>query len=427
MPDCPPLLQEDNQMLEPISRYPFFQNRHLEAPLFAERDRFLTHLETLGAGHRELSMKASYLLHIVRILKLDSLHPVTRAQINCAAEKWAADDSPFRIAKHQQGSPVFFRKIATQWFHFLGQLPERPRPAFDGLLEEFCSDMMKFRGLSPRTVQGYRWRISFFLKWLNTERHGNLSALCLKDVDDFLDDLRERRCATATIASNCQAFRTFFAYAEGRQLCPSGLPAGIQSPRISNYTSGHIAPTWIEVQRLLNVVKGRSALDIRARAIILLFVVYGLRSSEVSDLRLSDFDWRQETFGIRRAKRGGIQQYPIQFEVGEAILRYLRHARPSTPSRHLFVGTIRPFAPITEGAMWQIIATRMKQAAVTSNHIGPHALRHACATQLLRKGVSMPDIADFLGHRSTKCIQRYARYDTRRLHKIAAFSLRGVL
>ena len=158
-------------MLEPISRYASFQERHLEAPLFAERDRFLTHLESLGASHRELSMKASYLLHIVRILKLESLHPITRDEINCAAEKWAADESSVRIAKRQQGSPIFFRKIATQWFHFLGQLPGHPRPAFDELLSEFCSDMMKFRGLSPRTVQGYRWRISFFLKWLCTERH----------------------------------------------------------------------------------------------------------------------------------------------------------------------------------------------------------------------------------------------------------------
>jgi site-specific recombinase XerD len=414
-------------MLAPISNYPFFQDRHQNAPLFAERDLFLTHLESLGACHRELSMKASYMLHIVRIMELDSLRPTTVAEIDCAANKWAADTTPFRIAKNRQGSPVFFRKIATQWFDFLGQLPDRPRSPFDTLLNEFCTDMIKGRGLSPRTVRGYRWRISFFLKWLVTERHGNLGALCLKDVDDFLNYLRERRCVTATIASNCQAFRTFFAYAGERGLCPSGLPAGILSPRISKYRSGHIAPTWTEVKRLLKVVKGRSALDLRARAIILLFVVYGLRSSEVSDLRLSDFDWRQETFGIRRAKRGGTQQYPIQFEVGEAILRYLQHARPRSASRHLFVGTVRPFAPISEGGMWQIIATRMKQAGVTSNHIGPHALRHACATRLLRKGVSMSDIADFLGHRSTRCVQVYARYDTRRLHRIAAFGLRGVL
>jgi integrase/recombinase XerD len=414
-------------MFQALSRYSACQTKHLQTSLFIERDRFLGHLESLGASHRELSMKATYLRHIVRIMKLDSLRTVTPKEINSAAELWASDDGPGRLAKRGHGSPHCFGKVATQWFRFLGNLPRRPRPPFDAILNEFCSDMIKIRGLSPKTAEGYRFRIMFFLKWLRSDRHGNLNALCLKDVDDFLDRQRDRHCATATIASYCQAFRTFFAYAEGRRLCPSGLPGGIQSPRLSNYRSGHIAPTWTEVRRLLGVVKGRSALDLRARAIILLFTVYGLRSSEVRDLRLNDFDWREETFGVRRAKRGGTQQYPIQFEVGEAILRYLQHARPRTSSRHLFVGTIRPFAPITESGMWQIVASRMKLAAVTSNHIGPHALRHACATQLVRKGVSILDIADFLGHRSTKCIQVYARHDTRRLHKIAAFSLRDVL
>jgi site-specific recombinase XerD len=77
--------------------------------------------------------------------------------------------------------------------------------------------------------------------------------------------------------------------------------------------------------------------------------------------------------------------------------------------------------------MWQLVSSRMKRAGVASVHVGPHALRHACASQLLRRNVSMLDIADFLGHRSTKCVQSYARYDTRRLKKIAAFSLRGVM
>lgn len=414
-------------MIQAISRYTACQKKHLEVPLFTERDLFLTHLESLGAGHRELNTKATYLRHIVRIMKLNYLHTVTPEEINAAAQTWASDDGPRRLAKRGQGSPFYFSKVARQWFRFLGNLPARPVPPFDTFLSEFCAEMIKIRGLSLRTVEGYRCRVAYFLKWLSSERHGNPNALCLKDVDDFLDRQRDRHCVTATIASYCQALRTFFAYAEGRQFCPSGLPSGIQSPRVSTYRSGHIAPTWTEVRRLLGVVKGQNALDLRARAIILLFTVYGLRSSEVRDLRLADFNWRKETFGVRRAKRGGMQQYPIQFEVGEAILRYLQHARPPTPSRHLFVGTIRPFAPITEGGMWEIVASRMKQAAVTSDHIGPHALRHACATQLVRKGVSILDIADFLGHRGTKCVQVYARHDTCRLHKVVAFSLRGIL
>jgi hypothetical protein len=99
-------------MLAPISRYPFFQERHLEAPLFAERDLFLTHLESLGAGHRELSMKASYLLHIVRIMKLKSVHPTTAAEIDCAAQKWASDESPFRIGNTTGIAPGYELSLA---------------------------------------------------------------------------------------------------------------------------------------------------------------------------------------------------------------------------------------------------------------------------------------------------------------------------
>jgi integrase/recombinase XerD len=197
-----------------------------------------------------------------------------------------------------------------------------------------------------------------------------------------------------TIASYCQSFRTFFRYAEGRGHCASGLSAGIQSPRVTKYRSGHIAPTWSEVRKLLRAVNGRSASDLRAKAVILLFVVYGLRNSEVCDLRLSDFDWRKEAFGVRRAKRGGTQQYPIQFEVGEAILRYLQHATPRTLCRHLFVRSFRPFGPMTTRAMWELVGSRMRNAQVTSDHIGPHALRHACASRLLQQNVSILDIAD---------------------------------
>ena len=81
------------------------------------------------------------------------------------------------------------------------------------------------------------------------------------------------------------------------------------------------------MRRLIASASGSSPSDLRAKAVLLLFAIYGLRSSEVAQLRLSDFDWESETFTVHRAKRGGIQQFPIQYEVGEAIIRYLQHGR----------------------------------------------------------------------------------------------------
>ena len=237
---------------------------------------------------------------------------------------------------------------------------------------------------------------------------------------------REEGWSVRTLASQCQALRSFFGYAEIRGWCVPGIPPGIRSPRIPKYEDRPKGPTWAEVRRRIESASGSAPNELRAKAILLLLAIYGLRSSEVAGLRLNDFDWRSETFSVRRAKRGGIQHCPIQHEVGEAIIQYLRKGRPHCSSRLVFVSTYRPHGLIRLGPMWQIVGWRMRQLRIELEHVGPHSLRHACATRLLKKGASLQKIADFLGHRNIKSIGIYARYDTRSLRKVAAFSLAGV-
>lgn len=73
-----------------------------------------------------------------------------------------------------------------------------------------------------------------------------------------------------------------------------------------------------------------------------------------------------------------------------------------------------------------VIGPRMKRLGISSEHYGAHSLRHACATQLLSKGSSLKEIADFLGHRDMNSVSIYAKYDVRSLRQVATFSLAGV-
>lgn len=77
-------------------------------------------------------------------------------------------------------------------------------------------------------------------------------------------------------------------------------------------------------------------------SVLLLCAICGIRSSEVSNLMLKDFDWIDETFVARRTKHGRVQRFPLPFEVGEAILRYLKESRPQCLCRHLFVTLVAP-------------------------------------------------------------------------------------
>ncbi len=58
--------------------------------------------------------------------------------------------------------------------------------------------------------------------------------------------------------------------------------------------------------------------------------------------------------------------------------------------------------------------------------LGPHSLRHACATRLLAEGLSMKEIGDHLGHRQPDSTRVYAKVDLNSLRQVADFDLGGV-
>ena len=225
--------------------------------------------------------------------------------------------------------------------------------------------------------------------------------------------------------SDCAVLRLFFRYAESRGWNESKIARCIRSPRISRYAAPN-GPEWSEVRRLLDSNPGVGPADLRTAAILSLCSIYALRRSEVVNLSLDDFDWVNETFIVRRAKRGRVQQYPIQYEVGEAILKYLQHARPRCSCRNLFVTLNPPYRPVLPTTLWIIVAKRMKRLDIRSDHFGAHSLRHACATHLLHTGSSLQEIADFLGHRDTSSVSIYAKYDTESLQQVAELSFEGL-
>ena len=47
-----------------------------------------------------------------------------------------------------------------------------------------------------------------------------------------------------------------------------------------------------------------------------------------------------------------------------------------------------------------------------------HDLRHSCATLLLKKGISLREIQDWLGHSSSKTTEIYTQVSTQVLHKL---------
>jgi integrase/recombinase XerD len=159
----------------------------------------------------------------------------------------------------------------------------------------------------------------------------------------------------------------------------------------------------------------------------MLLAVYGLRSGEVQGLQLEDLDWNRELITILRPKPRRIQQYPLTPTVGDAILRYLREVRLHHPSRHVFLTLRAPYSPLSRSCLWKVVNDRLRPLQLSIRHQGPHSLRHACATHLLSRGLSMKEIGDHLGHWNPDSTRAYAKVDLAGLREVAELDLGGLL
>ena len=265
------------------------------------------------------------------------------------------------------------------------------------------------------------------MRWVSKHRRKrDLLSVSLKDVDRYFA-AKSGDWGNISLSTVAGLLRSFFHYAESRGLCSGGIARGIKGPFIRLTSSIPHGPEWSEVTRLLRTPTGNEPVAIRAKAILLLLCRYALRRGEIVRLELNDFDWPNNIFTVRRSKRGGLQQFPLQPDVTRALMKYIKDVRPQSSSKHLFLSFHPPFGPMNPSSVYEIVSFRLKKLNIRPKQHGPHSLRHACATELLRRGTSPRDIADFLGHRTCQSVGVYAKFSMESLRVIANLGLTGKL
>ena len=92
---------------------------------------------------------------------------------------------------------------------------------------------------------------------------------------------------------------------------------------------------------------------------------------------------------------------PLTEEVGVALIDYLRHGRPVTHHREVFLRLKAPIEPFGRNDNLYHILTFYRQRAGIALPVqarkGLHSLRHTVATRLLEAGTSLETIAGIPG------------------------------
>jgi len=118
-----------------------------------------------------------------------------------------------------------------------------------------------------------------------------------------------------------------------------------------------------------------------------------------------------------KGKGGRNDRLPLPVEVGEAIVAYLRGARPSSESRSLFLTAIAPIRPLSSDAVGSLVYRACARTGVA--RIGPHVLRRTLATETLHAGAPMAEVAQLLRHVDQATTSIYAAADVKAVAALA--------
>jgi site-specific recombinase XerD len=193
--------------------------------------------------------------------------------------------------------------------------PAPKSPPFAGLIAQFSEWMKTERGLSSVTISNYSWHVTQFLQWCEDHNRA-LATVRVTDVDSFLASRGDKAWCRVSIATCVKALKAFFLHAEQRCWCDPLIASAIQGPRIFSQETLPSGPSWEGVNRIINSLATEQPRDIRDRAIIFLFALYGLRSGEVARLRLEDINWESSRLSVHRPKQRRFQTYPMTPLVG---------------------------------------------------------------------------------------------------------------
>jgi site-specific recombinase XerD len=322
-----------------------------------------------------------------------------------------------RFVKEVRGPVEQMLRLAIPGFVGRGRR-RGPRP-FAEELAGFYDHLAVERGVAPRTIESYEHHLTRFESYLARIGVASLSELSPAILTAFVVERAASGLRKATIRDGCGVLRVFLRYAHREGATSADLSGVMDRPQFYRLSSIPRSITWEEVGRVLAGVDRRTRAGKRDWAILLLLVTYGLRGREVAALTLDDIDWKRERLAVPERKAGHSTAFPLSASVGEALVDYLRAGRPQTGSRRVFFRAVAPVEPFTPAAVSARARHYLIKAGIDVPRPGSHTLRHTCVQRLVDADFALKTIGDFVGHRSAKSTEIYAKVAVEPLREVA--------
>lgn len=282
-------------------------------------------------------------------------------------------------------------------------------------------------GVSPNTCNSYRDAFKLLLLYFQEEKGVPANSIELRMlnrnlVSDFLDWLEaQRKVSVTTRNQRLAAMKAFAHYVQYRnpeylENCTDIItmrPKKHEKPVIPFLTED-------ELKALLAQPDPSTRHGLRDLTLLSLLYDSGARVQEITDLQLKDIRLTNPAMVTLTGKGRKARQVPLMKETCTLLDTYIRNfdlnSEPLTAP--LFFN--KKGDALSRYGITYILKKYVSKAELdgSARKISPHGLRHTKAMHLLRAGVNMIYIRDFLGHVDISTTEVYARIDAEMKRKV---------
>jgi integrase/recombinase XerD len=280
----------------------------------------------------------------------------------------------------------------------------------DRCVDQFLEFMSVEKGASGNTVAAYRNDLDQYESYV-CSRNGSVANWQKLDRDlmvSYVLHLKSKQYSEATVARKVAALKSFFAYLQAEGKVARNPTESLASPRV-----GRALPKPLSVQEideLLEQPTKRSTPEAkRDKAMLELMYATGLRVTELVCLDVENLRIDLSKPYVRVVGKGNRErQIPVLDQPLQEVTEYLTRARPrlvgDRKESALFLN--RRGERLTRQGFWLILKGYAKEAGI-DGRVTPHTLRHSFATHMLRGGMDLRQVQEFLGHANISTTQIY--------------------
>lgn len=302
--------------------------------------------------------------------------------------------------------------------------PATPNLLGSCLRDYFADHLPRLRGMSPHTIHSYRDSLVLLLCFVALDRKRKID-VCDLDLDDiqperilaFLAHLeKDRENSVTTRNVRLAAIHAFFRYVGAHHPAHMeraqrilGVPFKRADQRVIEYLDR------AEIEAVLAGVDRSIADGRRDYALLATMFNTGARVQEVLDLKASDLQLTRP-YQLRLFGKGRKERYCPLWAQTALILRAFCEERRIDLRSDAKVFVNHRGVALTRFGVRYILAkhvdrARPKVVTLGRKRLHPHSMRHSTAVALLKSGVDLSTIGQWLGHASPTTTNRYATID----------------